>query len=101
MQILRKHIKQLLDGGVTKPSSSQYASPMFLVPKPDMTCRAVVDYRALNKRIEVESVPLPDIRSAFNWFSKAKYFTTLDLNQAHHQISPSKTFKHLTASCTD
>jgi hypothetical protein len=56
---------------------------MFLVPKPDKTYRAVVDYRALNKRIEVESVPLPDIHSMFHWFSKANYFTTINLNQAY------------------
>jgi hypothetical protein len=101
MQYLRKHIQQLLDDGVIEPSTSPYASPMFLVPKPDQTFRAVVDYRALNKRIEIESVPLPDIHSAFHWFSKAKYFTTLDLNQAYHQIPLSKESKPLTAFCTD
>jgi hypothetical protein len=74
---------------------------MFLVPKPDKTYRAVVDYRALNKRIEVESVPLPDIHSAFHWFSEANYFTTLNLNQAYHQIPLSETSKHVMAFCTD
>jgi hypothetical protein len=83
---LREHIKQLLEQGVIEPSSSQYSSPMFLVPKPDHSYRAVVDYRRLNQCIEIESVPLPDIHSAFHWFCKAKYFTTLDLNQAYHQI---------------
>jgi hypothetical protein len=60
----------------------------------------VVDYRALYFRIEDESVPLPDIHSAFHWFSKANYFTTLDLNQACHQIPLSETSKHVTAFCT-
>jgi hypothetical protein len=100
MQILRKQIKQLLDD-VIEHSSSQCASPMFLVPKSDKTYRAVVGYRALNKRIEVESVHLPDIHSAFHWFSKANYFTTLDLNQAYHQIPHSETSKHVTAFSTD
>jgi hypothetical protein len=57
---------------------------MFLVPKTGGTYRAVVDFRALNKRITIESVPLPDVHSAFHWFVKAKYFTTLDLNQAYN-----------------
>jgi hypothetical protein len=48
--------------------------------------RTVVDFRALNKRIAIESVTLPDIHSAFHWFYQGKYFTTLHLNQAHHQI---------------
>jgi hypothetical protein len=74
---------------------------MFLVPKNGGTFRAVVDYRALNKCIEVESFPLPDIHSAFHWFAKAKYFTTLDLNQAYYHIPLSAAAKQYTAFCTD
>ena len=74
---------------------------MFLVPKTAGDYRAVVDFRMLNKRISIESVPLPDIHSAFHWFAKAKYFTTLDLNQAYHQIPLSEASKPLTAFCTD
>jgi hypothetical protein len=55
----------------------------------------------LNIRIAVESVTLPDIRSALHWFAKAKYFTTLDLNQAYHQIPQAESSKPLTAFCTD
>ena len=101
MQYLREHIKTLLSEGVIEPSVSNYSSPMFLVPKPGGAYRAVVDFRMLNKRISIESVPLPDIRSAFNWFAKAKYFTTFDLNQAYHQTPLSKASKPLTAFCTD
>jgi len=86
MQYLREHIKKLLREGVIEPSFSNYLSPMFLVPKSAGGYRAVVDFRVLNMRIVIESVPLPDIRSAFHWFAKTKYFTTLDLNQAYHQI---------------
>jgi hypothetical protein len=101
MEYLRRHIDKLLKEGVIEPSCSHYSSPMFLVPKSDGEYRAVVDFRALNKRIAIESVPLPEIDSAFNWFSKAKYYTILDLNQAYHQIPLSQRSKHLTAFCTD
>jgi len=101
MQYLREHIKTLLSDGVIEPSVSNYSSPMFLVPKPGGACRAVVDFRMLNKCISIESVPLPDIHSAFHWFEKAKYFTTLDLNQAYHQIPLAKASNPLTAFCTD
>jgi hypothetical protein len=74
---------------------------MFLVPKGAENFRAVVDYRLLNQRTEVESTPLPDINSAFNWFGKAKYFSTFDLNQAYHQIPLAKSSRHLTAFCTE
>jgi hypothetical protein len=86
MQYLREHIKKLLREGVIEPSFSNYSSPMFLVPKSAGVYRAVMDFRVLDKRIVIESIPLPDIHSEFHWFAKAKYFTTLDLNQAYHQI---------------
>ena len=101
MQYLRDHIKTLLREGVIEPSFSNYSSPMFLVSKPGGAYRAVVYFMVLNKRIVIESVPLPDINSAFNWFGKAKYFTTLHLNQAYHQIALAKSSKPLTAFCTD
>jgi hypothetical protein len=101
MQFLREHIKRLLEDGVIEPSSSQYSRPMFMVPKPDQSYRAVADYRLLNQRIEVESVHLLDNYSAFHWFSKARYFTTLDLNQAYQQISLLEASKLLTAFFTD
>jgi hypothetical protein len=74
---------------------------MFLVPKSTGGYHAVVDFRGLNKRIAIESIPLPDIHSEFHWFAKAKYFTTLDLNQTYHQIPLAKASKSLTAFCTD
>jgi hypothetical protein len=100
MQYLRKHVNKLLEEGVIENSSSHYSSPMFLVPKPDGEFRAVVDFRALNKRIAIESVPLPEVHEAFHWFAKARYFT-LDLNQVYHQIPLAERSKHLTAFCTD
>jgi hypothetical protein len=100
MQYLREHIKSPRKEGVIEPSSSNYSSPMFLVRKSTGSFRAVVDFRALNKRISVESVPLPDVH-AFDWFANARIFTTLDLNQAYHQIPLSQASKPLTEFCTD
>jgi hypothetical protein len=53
MQYLREHIKSLLKEGFIEPSSSNYSSPVFLVPKSTGSFQAVVDFRALNKRISV------------------------------------------------
>ena len=98
MEFLRKHIEHLLGQGVIRPSKSSFSSPAFLVPKGD-THRMVIDYRRLNQHVDIESVPLPDINTAFNWFSKAKYFCVLDLNSAYHQIPLSEKSKAFTAFC--
>ena len=101
MQYLREHVKKLLVNGAIEPPFYNYSSPMFLVPKSSGAYRAVVDIRAPNKRIAIEPVPFPDIQSVFHWFTTAKYFTTLYMNQAYHQISLSKSSKPFDSFCTD
>jgi hypothetical protein len=74
MQYLWEHTNVLLKDRPIEPSLSN--SPKFLVPKPGEAYCTVVDYRLLNKHTAIESVPLPDIHSAFHYFVKVKCFTT-------------------------
>lgn len=102
MKELRKIVSKLLEDGVIRPSVSPYASPIFLVPKPnDAGYRPVVDYRLLNQKVVLESVPLPDLHTCFTWFAGARVFSVLDLNQAYYQIPLAEESKPLTAFCTD
>ena len=91
------HIKQLLAEGVTEECFSTYTSRVFLVPKGSNNFSALVDYLLLNQRFEVESKPLPDIHSAFNWFGKDRRFSTFYLNQAYSQMPFARSSRHLTA----
>jgi hypothetical protein len=84
MNVLRRQIQEMLDKGIIRYSVSPYSNPIFLVPKGETDFLPVVDYRALNKKIFIESVPLPDIHSCFHWFAGATVFTTLDLNSAYY-----------------
>ena len=101
MKILRQHVQTMLDRGIIRPSTSPYSSPIFLVAKGEDEFRPVVDYRALNQKIHVESIPLPDLHSSFHWFTGATVFTSLDLNSAYYQIPLSESSRHLTAFATD
>jgi hypothetical protein len=76
----------MLAQAITRPSASKYSSHNFFVPKGEGDFRLVVDYRALNKKIRVKFVPLPDIYSCFHWFRSAKFFASLELNSASYQI---------------
>lgn len=97
---MREHINKLLDLGVIQPSSSPYASPAFLVTRPDKKPRLVVDYRKLNQKVVLEAVPLPNLHNVAQWFAKAKYFSVLDLSSAYHQIPLSPESRPITAFCT-
>ena len=91
----------MLDKGIIQPSCSSYSSPIFLVPKGANDFRPVVDYRVLNTRLSIESIPLPDVHNCFHWFAGAKYFTSLDLNSAYHQIPLAEKSRQYTAFATD
>lgn len=99
-QMMQDHIKQLLDKGVIRESTSEYASPAFLVPKKDGTTRLVVNYKALNQGLTLEATPSPNVEMAFNHLGQAKYFTLIDLNSAYHQIPLDEESKKYTAFCT-
>ena len=86
VHFLRGKIQEMLDQGTIRPSTSDYSSPIFLVPKGENNFRPVIDYRLLNTKVKIESIPSPDVHSAFAWFGGARVFTSLDLNQAHYQI---------------
>jgi hypothetical protein len=50
LRALREIVNDLLEKGAVKKSFSQYASPAFLVPKPQGGYRMVIDYRLFNKK---------------------------------------------------
>jgi hypothetical protein len=86
--------------GVVKKSYSQYASPAFLVPKPQGGYRMVVGYRLLNKKVVFDAFPMPSLEHAFANFQGAKVFFILDLNSAYYQIPRSAKSRKATAFCT-
>lgn len=97
LQLMRQHIDDLLKKGVIRPSSSQYASAAFLVPKSGGKTRMVVDYRDLNSIIELDATPMPTIESAFQHLGQARWFTLLDLNSAYNQIPLAEASKQFTS----
>jgi hypothetical protein len=81
-------------------SFSQYASPAFLVPKPQGGYRMVIDYRLLNKKVVFDAFPMPSVEHAFANFQGAKVFSILHLNFAYYQIPLSAKSRKVTAFCT-
>jgi hypothetical protein len=83
---LKEHIKELLEKGIIRPSSSLWGAPMIFVPEKDGTQRLCMDYRALNEVIIKNKYPLPRIDDLFNQLRGACVFSKNDLRSGYHQL---------------
>jgi Reverse transcriptase (RNA-dependent DNA polymerase) len=76
----------MLKAEVIEPATSEWASPIVLVAKPDGSTLFCVDYRPLNAATVRDSYPLPRMDECINSLGEAKIFTTLDCNSGYLQI---------------
>jgi Reverse transcriptase (RNA-dependent DNA polymerase) len=79
-------IQRILKAEVIEPATSEWASRIVLVAKPDGSTRFCVDYRRLNAVTVRDSYPLPRMDECIESLGDAKIFTTLDCNSGYWQI---------------
>lgn len=85
----------MISDGLVEPSVSAWNSPLLVVSKkPDefgnKKYRAVIDYRNLNKCIQDDKFPLPNITYIIDRLGKATNFSCLDLSQGYYQVELDK-----------
>jgi hypothetical protein len=83
---LKVQLKELLDKGYIRPSSSPWGCPALFVKKKDQSMRLCVDYRPLNAVTMKNKYPLPHIDFLFDQLVSAKVFSKVDLHSGYHQI---------------
>ncbi|KAK9717364.1 Reverse transcriptase (RNA-dependent DNA polymerase) [Popillia japonica] len=101
-----EQIDKMLADGIIEETRSNWSSPLLIVPKkPDChgnkQWRIVVDYRLLNKNIEDDRFPLPNITEILDSLSGAFYFTHLDLSQGYYQVELDPRSRKYTAFTTN
>ena len=95
--MLKKYIKENLEKGFIRTSSSPASSPVLFVRKPGGGLRFCVDYRALNDLTIKNRYPIPRIHETLTLLGKANYFTKLDVISAFHRMRIAKGDEYLTA----
>jgi hypothetical protein len=83
---LKVQLKELLDKGYIRPSSSPLGYPALFVKKKDRSLRLCIDYRPLNVVTVKNKYSLSRINILFDQLVGAKVFFKVDLYLSYHQI---------------
>jgi hypothetical protein len=83
---LKIQLKDLLDKGYIRLSSSPWGCSALFVKKKDEALRLCVDYRSLNAVTTKNKYPLPRIDILFDQLAGAQVFSKIDLHCGYHQI---------------
>ena len=92
---LEKFLKELLELGIIRTSTSPFCSPVLMIPKPHQegVCACNLKYRMCVSLKDVNALTLPihhripNINSIWSTLGKAKYLSVLDLTHGFYQMN--------------
>ena len=97
---IREEIKNMMDTGIVRKSSSSYASSLVVVKKKDGSNRMCVDYRKLNLVTVADLAPMTTAEDLFGKLGKCQYYSTIGLSKGYWQILVAEEDIHKSAFVT-
>jgi hypothetical protein len=97
LELLRKHVDELLKAGMIRRSSSPHSSAIFAIPKKNGELRWVVDFRQVNANTIPDKYPIPSIEDILPRTRDANIFSRIDLKSAYWQVGIRKEDQEKTA----
>ncbi|GBM36992.1 hypothetical protein AVEN_9478-1 [Araneus ventricosus] len=71
LKVAKQEFEYMLEKGICRPSRSNWASPLHMVPKGSTDWRPTGDYRALNRVTKQDKYPVPHLQD-FSHYLKGK-----------------------------
>lgn len=99
-RIIDEQIQSMLDKGIIRHSSSEYASSVVLSDKKDGNKRFCIDFKRINAKSKPSNYPLPLIDDIYSQLAGSQVFSKIDCQSGYWQIPLDESSKHLTAFVT-
>lgn len=99
---VNQKLDELLRLGIIEKAEppTTWLSAMVVEPKKDGDIRICLDMRLVNKAIEREKHPMPTIEEILSRVAKSKFFSSLDISNAFHQVEIAENSRHVTTFIT-
>jgi len=96
-KFIRSEVQRLLDADIIEPARSPWRAQVLVVKQGEKK-RLVMDYSVtINHFTLLDVYPLPKIEDLVNRIARDKYFSSIDLRLAYHQVSLLAEERHYTA----
>ncbi|GJQ98187.1 hypothetical protein Tco_0009326 [Tanacetum coccineum] len=86
MKKLSEQLKELLEKGFIRPSSSPWGAPVLFIKKKDGLFHMCIDYHELNKLTVKNRYPLLRIDDLFDQLQGSSVYSKIDLRSGYHQL---------------